>query len=355
MDSLTGLYSSLPDLVPVLTVVVGATLLIWGVNRLVFARIKRLSDSRFSRQIATLGLGAVAIIAVILALPIGDETRGQLLSLLGLLLTAIIALSSTTLVSNAMAGFMLRAVRNFHPGDFIRVGEHFGRVTEQGLFHTEIQTGDRDLTTIPNAFLVSNPVTVVRHSGTISSAVVSIGYDVPHGQVESLLIEAAKKAELEEPFVQILELGNYAVTYRVAGFLSEIKRLLSARTSLKRCILDTLHAAGVEIASPTIMAQRPLDESTRLIPRRRPAPSKPRPEEPEPERIIFDKAEQAERLAQLRRERGELHEAIKAQESAIKDAASDARAEIESEMDALKARLERITLLLESGEEQGKG
>ena len=38
----------------------------------------------------------------------------------------------------------------------------FGRVTERGLFHTEIQTEDRDLVTLPNLYLVTNPVKVVR-------------------------------------------------------------------------------------------------------------------------------------------------------------------------------------------------
>ena len=63
----------------------------------------------------------------------------------------------------------LRAVRNFRMGDFIRVAEHFGRVSERGLFHTEIQTENRDLTTLPNLFLVTHPVTTIRTSGTIVS------------------------------------------------------------------------------------------------------------------------------------------------------------------------------------------
>ena len=62
----------------------------------------------------------------------GDTSRGQLLALLGLALTAVIALSSTTFVANAMAGLMLRSVKSFRPGDFIRVGEQSGRVTERG-------------------------------------------------------------------------------------------------------------------------------------------------------------------------------------------------------------------------------
>jgi len=36
----------------------------------------------------------------------------------------------------------------FHTGDFIHVGEHFGRITTKALLHTEIQSEDRDLMTL---------------------------------------------------------------------------------------------------------------------------------------------------------------------------------------------------------------
>ena len=44
-------------------------------------------------------------------------------------------LSSTTFIGNIMAGLMLRVVRSFRPGDFVHVGDYFGRVSEQSLFH----------------------------------------------------------------------------------------------------------------------------------------------------------------------------------------------------------------------------
>jgi small conductance mechanosensitive channel len=102
-----------------------------------------------ARPLGMLALTGLAIVAVILALPVADATRAQLLSLLGLVLTAMIALSSTSFVANAMAGLLLRVLGNFRPGDFVRVGDQFGRVTERGLFHTELQTEDRDLSTPP--------------------------------------------------------------------------------------------------------------------------------------------------------------------------------------------------------------
>ena len=75
-------------------------------------------------------MGALVLLGLIVALllvPIGDDPRTQLIGLLGLLLSLVITLASTTFVANAMAGFMLRAVRSFRTGDFIQVGEQFGR------------------------------------------------------------------------------------------------------------------------------------------------------------------------------------------------------------------------------------
>ena len=182
-----------------------------------------ISNSRWTRQLSFAGLILCFVVAIFLALPVSDSMKGQLFNLLGIALTATIALSSTTFVGNAMAGFMLRAIDAIRPGDFLKVGEHVGRVSEQGILHTEIQTEDRDLTTLPNLYLVTSAVTVVRSSGTIISATVSLGYDISRTKVETLLLEAGERAGLKEPFVQVLELGDFSVNYRIAGFLEEVK------------------------------------------------------------------------------------------------------------------------------------
>ena len=95
----------------------------------------------------------VAILFLILLMPIDTGLRDQLLRLYGLVISATIALSSTTLVGNMMAGVMLRVIGNCKPGNYITVGDYFGRISEMDLFHTEIQTEERDLTTLPNLAL----------------------------------------------------------------------------------------------------------------------------------------------------------------------------------------------------------
>lgn len=260
--------------------------------------------TRIIRQLVSVVVIAFANVALILALPLDSTTTGQLLSLFGLVITAVIALSSTTFVSNAMAGLMLRSVGGFHPGDFIRVGEQFGRVTEKGLLHTEIQSEDRDLITLPNLFIMNHPVRVVRSSGTLISADVSLGYDVHRHRVRDLLKEAAVDAELSDPFVQITNLGDYSVSYRIYGFLEDVNNLVTKRTDLRGKMLDRLHGDGVEIVSPSFMNQRRLDSARVMV------PVSPRAEgadeDSHAEQLMFDKAEIAARVSQLRVKRDEL-------------------------------------------------
>jgi small-conductance mechanosensitive channel len=192
------------------------------------------SERKLSRNLALVGMGLFGLVVIILALPVAANTRQQLLTIVGLIGSGVIALSSTTIVANAMAGLMLRVTKRFRTGDFISVEEQFGRVTKRGLLDTEIQTEDRELTSLPNLYLITNPVSVVRSSGTIVSATLTLGYDVHHARVEPLLMEAAKQVKLEEPFVWIMELGNFSVTYRISGFLADIKSLLRGRTSANR-------------------------------------------------------------------------------------------------------------------------
>ncbi|MEE4659450.1 MAG: mechanosensitive ion channel domain-containing protein, partial [Halieaceae bacterium] len=275
-----------------------------------------------------------------------------ILSLLGIIITAVIALSSTTFVSNIMAGLMLRAVNSFRPGDYIRCEQHFGRVTERGLFHTEIQTPDRDLATVPNLFLVNNPLTVVHESGTIISAELSLGYDIAHQRVEELLKQAATDAGLSDAFVLVGELGDFSVIYRVGGFAEDVSRLLTTKSNLRRSILTTMHAAGVEIVSPNFMNQRVLDPADKVIPKADRV-AVPVAEQASPEEVIFDKAEtaaqretlkQSLREAQLRREEiAELKKAGPADERAL-----------ELEDEALQASIARLEAELDAAVESAK-
>lgn len=324
----------------VIVAVVGVLL---GVDRLLARRVRAEESSRVRRQGIMLALSLVGLIVIVLTLPVPHTIEGHLLTIIGLALTAALTLSSTTFVGNMMAGLMLRAVDNIRVGSFVQVGEQFGRVTERGLFHIEIQTEDRDLSTLPNLYLVTNPVKVVSSSGTIVSATVSLGYDTHHARVEGLLVSATAEAGLTDGFVQIVELGDFAVTYRAAGFLPEVRQLLTARSNLRRSMLDALHGGGVEIVSPAFMNQRPMATDARVIPEAPARPTASPRTEATPEAIMFEKADEAEKIESLRKRRAEVEKEIGELKGKGKGADSDqAKARLERAEREITALDERI-------------
>ncbi len=284
-----------------------------------------------------LGLTLVGIIAIALALPVVDSVRNQVVALIGLALSGVFAFSSSTIFANLMAGIMLRVTSPFHTGDFIQVADYFGRVSERGLLDTEIQSEQRELVAIPNTFLITNPVSVVRSSGTIVSTTLSLGYDIHHSRIESLLKQAAENAGLDEPFVQLIELGDYAVTYKINGMLAEVKSLLTARSNLRREVLDILHGDGIEIVSPSFMNQRPVAEGGRVIPVK--VVAEPKPDEPVVEELVFDKAEEAE---QANKEKSALLAVLEELQLAKKDASDDDKAAIKEQIEQVQLQLKTL-------------
>jgi small conductance mechanosensitive channel len=347
MQYLAQIVELLREWLPFLITLLIAILIISAVYYVLLKR-RPPTGSVIGRQLLLALLAGILIVMLILELPIDNEPRGQLMSLLGILVTAAVALSSTTLLGNAMAGFMLRSIRNFKAGDFIIVDGHRGRVSELGLLRTEIQTERRNLTTFPNLFLVSNPVTVVRPSGTFIASTVSLGYDVPRENIEACLVEAAEQAGLTDPFVFVLALGDFSITYQAAGFLEEVKYLISAESKLRECMLDSLHRAGIEIVSPTFMNQRQLKPEQIFVPKEshRTKPEPALADESRPEERMFDKAESAEHEAKAEEKLKAVLEEI-AQLDKDKDGKADEDetkgrlAELHAERETLEAEVEK--------------
>lgn len=340
---LESLHLALPTAVALALVMV----VLFIIRLILDKKYAKISGYQFRRQIITLTILFIGVLVIIMVLPISDSTRGQLLSLIGILLSAAIALSSATLIGNIMAGIMLRAVRNFRPGDFIQVGDYFGRVSEQGLFHVEIQTEYRDLTTMPNVYLATHPVKVIRSTGTIVAADVSLGYDISRHHVNDLLLEAARDAGLEEPYVHIVHLGDFSVTYRAAGMLTDVKHLISVRSQLRKKMMDRLHGGGVEIVSPTFMNTRAINLEKSFIPPV--ARVIAEEDEPQPEKIVFDKADEAASLERLR----EMHEEANKEIEILRKQRGEGsggldRQQIDDRIEILETRMKRLEEIIKA-------
>lgn len=337
------LFDALKTFLPLLVTVAAVLAFLGLVNWLLRRHWRDQPGAQFRFQLIMLAMTFAGGLTIIVALPVTDALRGQLLSLIGILLSAAIALSSTTFIGNIMAGIMLRVMRNARPGDFITVSDLTGRITEMDLLHTEIQTEFRDLVTVPNLFMVTQPMQVVRASGTIITAEVSLGYDVAHRRVVKLLRAATADAGLKDGFVQVRELGDFSIVYRVAGLLEDVKSLISARSRLREAILDALHEAGIEIVSPNFMNTRALDPGISVIPS---AARDPEPARTQVEEVIFDKAEVAASVESIRKGIEKIDARLQQLAEEAPDEEAETVALLQADRDALLAQLAEAEALI---------
>ncbi|MEH6565224.1 MAG: mechanosensitive ion channel domain-containing protein [Halopseudomonas sp.] len=342
MGIFQDVFSAFASVIPLLETLLVVGLVLWCAHYMLIRRHAGLGNEKlFSRQLVMLGLTLAGMVAVILALPVSEGSRNQIIALLGLLISGVFAFSSSNIFANLAAGILLRITKPFVIGDFISVGAHFGRVAERGLFDTEIQSETGELIALPNTYLTTNPVSALRSAGALVSASLSLGYDVSHAQVEPLLINAARGSKLDDAFVQILELGNFAITYRVSGVLPEAKGLITARSNLHKAILDQLHGAGIEIMSATIMNQRPVPADYSFVPEpsRRPATRPAAEPEKVAEKVLFDKAELAH---QLQQRKAELSEQAQELELRAKEADGEQKQRLKEQLEQLREQRKQL-------------
>ena len=301
----------------------------------IFKRLKSEKESINIVRNSILSLVAlVGVIAFILSLPIDKNLKGQIISFLGIIISAAIALSSTTLLGNFIAGIMNNSIDRFKHGDLIHVEDFRGRVTKKRVFHIEIQLEDSNFVTIPNLFIASNPVKITRKSNTVISTSVSLGYDVSRSLVEKCLKEAALQAGLTDPFVYIITLGDFAVTYKVHGFLDDSDKYYSSSSLLNGKVMDVLHENRVEIVSPAFMNQRRIERQV-FIPKGK-IKEETIEKQVNPEELIFDKAFKSEDIENRKKYLKEIELKKKELNDELKDLID------EKEKESMKLRLQRL-------------
>jgi small-conductance mechanosensitive channel len=291
MQEVFDIFRSLLEPASVLIILVILLL----INTWIFNRLKSVSPhgniirNTFSSLIVFIGA-----LVFILALPIENNLKGQILTFLGIIISAGIALSSTTILGNLIAGIMNNSMKRFRNGELIKIGDLQGRITRKSIFRVEIQLEDSNFVSIPNLYIANNPVKLTRRANTVVSTTVSLGYDVPRSKIEQALKEAALAAGLKDPYVYIMELGDYSVIYKINGFLDDSGKYFSTSSNLNARVMDKLHENKIEIVSPTFMNQRRVDDKQYIPEQVKEKPSAKKTSSPED--LIFDEAIKSEKI-----------------------------------------------------------
>jgi small-conductance mechanosensitive channel len=209
-------------------------------------------------------------------------------------LGVLVSLSSSTALSNMIAGIVITYTGAFRIGDRVKLGDAFGDISETSLLATRVRTIKNETITIPNSIALSTAVTnysrEARTRGLILHTTVTIGYDAPWRHVHDLLIEAARSTPgvLADPppFVWQTALNDFYVSYEINAYTASAFEMIDTYAALHARIQDSFYAAGVEIMSPHFTAVR--DGQSVAIPEAfrppsyRPAPWRVEMQGPEP-------------------------------------------------------------------------
>ncbi|POZ63209.1 mechanosensitive ion channel family protein [Chromobacterium alticapitis] len=213
-----------------------------------------------TRRLAAFILWLFALIVAYPYLPgAGSDAFKGVSVFFGLMVT----LGSAGLMNHAMSGLVLIYARALRPGDYVKIGEVEGTVSELSALSTKLITGQGYEITIPNAVAVGGQVNnYSRHreaAGPMIATRVTIGYDTPWRQVEALLELAARRTPGIDPStppqVRKLALQDFYIEYELQAKALPDALPPRLRDQLHAQIVDAFNEFGVQIMSPHFVEQ----------------------------------------------------------------------------------------------------
>jgi small-conductance mechanosensitive channel len=219
---------------------------------------------------------ALWLFAVAMAYPYLPGSQSQAFQGLSVLVGLMVSIGASSTVGQAASGLILMYTRAFRLGEYVRIGDSEGTVTEIGLVTTRLRTGMGEEILLPNSMVLQN--TSKNYSrplggpGFVLDTTVTIGYDAPWRQVHAMLIEAARRVpDIESapaPRVVQTALADFYVEYRLVAYAhaTTAVRRADALGQLHAAIQDVFNEHGVQIMSPHYFAD---PAEAKLVPRAR--------------------------------------------------------------------------------------
>ncbi|EPJ4017909.1 mechanosensitive ion channel family protein [Klebsiella pneumoniae] len=267
-DLSLSIVASLPGLM----IVVLIFLLTWLIIRLVKVVLDQVAAGRIqvpgihpetvsaTRRLISVVIWLFALSAAYPFLPGANSLAFKGISVFfGLMLT----LGSTGVMTHAMSGLVLIYSRALRKGDWIRLADNEGQVSEIGVLATKILTRENYIVTVPNAVVVSGKIINLSaesaDGGVNLTTSVTIGYDTPWRQVHALLELAARRTpgidQQIAPVVRKLGLLDWYTSYELQVRLLPTTKLPDGRNALHSSIIDVFNEFGVKIMSPNFVMQ----------------------------------------------------------------------------------------------------
>ena len=110
----------------------------------------------------------VWVFALAMAYPYLPGAQTEAFKGLSVLVGLMVSLGGASVIGQAFSGLILMYSRPFRRGDYVRIGDNEGTVTELGMFTTRIRTGLGEEITLPNSRVIAATIEelLARGAGT---------------------------------------------------------------------------------------------------------------------------------------------------------------------------------------------
>lgn len=264
-DALTAVAGALPGLFIAVTIF----LVTWVVTRISAEFFDSVADKPVERARlnahtapATRRIvnASLWLFAVAMAYPYLPGSHTEAFKGLSVILGLMVSIGASGIVGQIASGVMIVYTYALKKGEYVRIQDYEGTVTELGLFVTRLRTGLGEEIAIPNALVLGN---VTRNysrlqegKGYVLDTTVTIGYDTPWRQVHALLTEAAGTIPeiMADPAAYVVQtaLDDFYVAYKLVVCVNTDVPATRARVAsdLHAAIQDAFNRHGVQIMSP---------------------------------------------------------------------------------------------------------
>jgi potassium efflux system protein len=161
-----------------------------------------------------------------------------------------------SIFNNFVSGLILLVERPIKIGDYIQVGGEEGTVKKISVRSTEIETIHKQSVIIPNATLITDPVTNWMHLDKSCRLDVAVGvdYGTDVELLRSTLLDVARAhrgmLKSPPPVVHFSGFGDSSLDFELRVFLRDVRDRIKSSSDLRFAILTALRDAGISIPFP---------------------------------------------------------------------------------------------------------
>lgn len=219
-------------------------------------RIKRHAPNKLLLNLLSF-LGMLVLLAVGLRSVFHIDVGALLTS--SAILTAVVGFSMQDTIGSLFSGLLIQTEKPFKRGDWIKVGDMEGQVTEITWRYTKLVTVSSNQLVIPNNAIakerllnLSEPTPEVMVALTVPAPL-----DVPPVKVKSALEDVLRKAQLLSPVpaprVRLYEIGEDQILYRVIFSVQDYAESISARSEVLSSVWYEFKKCGIAFPMPRRM------------------------------------------------------------------------------------------------------